>query len=59
LPFLTNVLQCQIQSKRGNILFAEVEYNNNNNNNNNNNSRRLTFTTAILHLLDPSYWTTE
>ena len=59
LPFLTNVPQCQIQSKRGNILFAEVEYNNNNNNNNNNNSRRLTFTTAILHLLDPSYWTTE
>jgi len=33
LPFLTNVPQCQIQSKRGNILLVEVEYNNNNNKN--------------------------
>lgn len=46
MPFLTNVPQCQIQSKRGNILFVEVEYNNNYYNDN-----KIVIITAIVILL--------
>ena len=57
LPFLTNVPQCQIRSKRGNILFVEVEYNNNNNNNNNDNDNKIVF--IIITAMPIFLWLSE